>query len=331
MTTLTRTDGFSERTLHRLVTWTVVALAVLLVGFTAFYVLTQRAMHDQPTLADRQVSAAEAAVKDSPQNIQDRLRLAAAYQQADRTDDAVAQYEEVLKAVPSNATAMLGLGSVKLDQGDIEGAKAMFTKLVGSATTTEFARVDPTLEAAHYFLGKIAVQQSSWEEAVSQLNSAVAMDKSDADAWYLLGVAQSGKGQDEKAVQSLSQALAFVPTGWCDPYGALQKAYTNLEQPEMASYASAMGEWCGGKTDSAVTALTALTQGPAKVPALLGLGVIAEAGSDNPGAANWYRQALKASPGNAQATLGLGRVTSPGAAGAAAGTTNATTTQAKAK
>ncbi|HSN11137.1 MAG TPA: tetratricopeptide repeat protein, partial [Propionibacteriaceae bacterium] len=108
MTTLTGSGGISERTLRRLVRWGALALAVLLVTFGVVYVLGQR-VDSGPTLAERQVSSAEDAVRAAPQNVQNRLLLASAYQKAGRLDDAAAQLQEVLKAVPTNNTALLAL------------------------------------------------------------------------------------------------------------------------------------------------------------------------------------------------------------------------------
>jgi tetratricopeptide (TPR) repeat protein len=332
MTTLTqpetkpapKPDGISERTLARLVKWGVVVLAVLLVTFGAVYFLGQRSTAG-PSLAERQVSSAEDAVKTAPQNVQNRLKLAAAYQTVGRYDDAVSQFDEVLKAVPTNKTALLGLGSVKVQQGDLGGAKALFAKIATTAKTAEFSNVDPVREAAHYWLGSIALQQGDADTAVTELTAALAVDNSDADAWYLLGTAQAKKGSDKLAVESLKRALLFVPTGWCEPYTALSASYAKLSLTDLAEYAGAMTDFCNKDSGSATRRLEAITAGPAAVEALLGLGIIAETDSDKATAADWYQKALKAQPGNATALNALSRLGVKPAAG-----DNASKTQGKA-
>lgn len=324
MTTVTSAGGISDRALRRMVRWGAVALAILLVAFTVVYALGQRVDHG-PTLTDRQVAAAEDAVRAAPQNVQNRLLLASAYQQAGRVDDAVAQLDEVLKAVPANNTALLALGQLKLKQGDLDGATALLTKITKAAATAEFANVDPQREAAHYWLATIAQQRKDYDAAVTEATAALAIDSSDADAWYLLGTAQSAKGQDKVAVESLKRSLLFVPTGWCDPYSALSASYSKLSLADESSYAGAMADFCNGRTDAARSRLESLTTGPASLDALLGLGLIAETSSDRTGAADWYQKALAASPGNPTALTALSRLgvkpTTSGAAASAAPST----------
>jgi Tfp pilus assembly protein PilF len=152
------------------------------------------------------------------------------------------------------------------------------------------------------------MKQNDSDAAIKELTAALGIDNSDADAWYLLGTAQSSKGQDKAAVESLKRALLFVPTGWCEPYGALSASYTKLSLAEMAEYAGAMLDFCNKKPDAATNRLKALTTGPAAVSALLGLGLIAESTSDRTAAADWYQKVLKADAGNATALTALGRL-----------------------
>lgn len=308
----TKPDGISERTLSRLVTWGAAALVLLLAVFGVLYTLGQRSTSG-PTLAERQVSAAEDAVKAAPQNVQNRLKLAATYQAVGRLDDAVAQFDEVLKAVPTNSTALLGLGSVLIEQGNLDAAKADLTKITSATSKAEFSNVDPQVEAAHYWLGSIAMKQNQADAAVKELTAALAIDSSDADAWYLLGTAQSKQGQDKVAVESLKRALLFVPTGWCEPYSALNTSYTKLALTDMAEYAGAMADFCADRSASATQRLERLTSGPAAIDALLGLGLIAETGSDRTAALAWYQKVLKAQPGNVTALSAVARLTGPGA------------------
>ena len=142
-------NGLSEKALKRLVTWGCVLLGVLLAVFGVLYYFGQRGS-GAPTLIDRQVSAAENAVKAAPRDVGLRVQLAAVYQDAGRLDDAAAQFTEVLKAVPANTPALLGLGTVKMAQGDLDGAKGLFAKIAGTVKKDEFAGVDPEREAAHY-------------------------------------------------------------------------------------------------------------------------------------------------------------------------------------
>jgi len=306
MTTLTHLDAISDRALKRMVTWGAVVLAVLLVTFGALYFFGQRTSTG-PNLAERQVSSAEAAVKANPENVQVRLKLAAAYQAVGRYDDAASQYDEILKAMPMNASALIGAGNVKVAQKDLDGAKVMFSKIT-QAPAGEFSSVDPNVEAAHYYLGSIASTQGDLDAAMKELDAALKIDQTDADALYLMATIQAKKGDDKSAVQNLQEAVLFVPTGWCEPYTAMASSYGKLGEADMAEYAGAMNDFCSKNTDSATSRLEKLTSGKAAVPSLLGLGLVAETTSDRTAAISWYQKALVASPNNPTAISALGRL-----------------------
>jgi len=65
--------------------------------------------------------------------------------------------------------------------------------------------------------------------------------------------------------------------------------------------------------ESAETGLLAILDGPAALEATIGLGLVNEMRGDAPAAAEWYRKALVLDPQNAEARLGVSRVTLPGA------------------
>ena len=326
MTTLARVEGISDRTLTRLIRYGAIALGVILVAFVTIYYRGQH-VDAGPSLSERQVTSAEQAVRQAPQNIAVRLSLAATYLKDGRPDDAVTQYQEILKAVPGNRAALLGEGTAKMQNGDLDGAVALFTKVVAGTKNVEFSNVDPQLQSAFYWLGSIAAQRGHYDEAVTDIRSSLKVDDSDADAWYLLGTLQSKQGDPKGAVASLQRAIAFVPTGWCQPYSALNGAYTAMKAPAQAEYAGAMLDFCNKNPDSATKRLTALTSGPAAVDAMLGLGLVAETQSNRPAAVGWYRKVLVVDPANASATTALGRLGTAGTVAAA----GSPTTQAKAK
>jgi len=302
-----RGEGISDRTLRRLVKGLAIGLGVLLVAFSITYYLGQRP-DSSPSLVDRQVTAAEDAVKAKPQSIQARQTLADTYEAAGRVDDAIAQYQEILKAVPDSQPAALGLANALQEKGDLEGAKKNYALVIKLGGGTEFAVADPNLEMAHFQLATIAMSQDDLTTALKEVQSALTIDKGDADAQYLLATIQSKKGDDKSAVVSLRQALAFVPIGWCEPYDALAAAYGRLKNTTGAEYAAAMHDFCTGNPDAATSRLEPLVTGPSKLDALLGLGLVAESQSDQAAAIGWYKKALAVDPGNATAQTALGRL-----------------------
>ncbi len=125
---------------------------------------------------------------------------------------------------------------------------------------------------------------------------------------YLLGVAQLKTGDPKSAVGSIQRALLFVPTGWCEPYGQLAVAYKQLGRTANAAYAGAMVDFCHKRVEDAERKLKLLTSGPAKVEALIGLGMIAEDRSDRKAAIRWYRKVLAVDRKNTTARQSLNRL-----------------------
>lgn len=302
-----RTASGSDRTLSRLVGAAVLTLAL---GIPAFGVIYYRDQHVDkgPTLIERQVTAAEQAVRKAPDNIGLRLQLAQVYQSTKQLDVSLKQYDEILAADPKNGAALMGRGDVLVAKGDLTKAAASYQKIVSGAKGGEFSSADPQLQRAYYNLGQIALKQGRSKDAVASLQSAVKIDPSDADALYLLGTADLKTGAVTRAVEEFQRALQFVPTGWCEPYSQLSLAYKQLSQVPQAEYAAAMVDFCQKKPADAKRRLQALTSGPVAVDAMLGLGMIAETESDRPGATSWYQKVLKVDAKNFNARTGLSRL-----------------------
>lgn len=301
------TTARSERTMTWLMRVGVMTLAIGVAAFSFIYYQDQH-IDSGPSMVERQIEGAEAAVKKAPNDIGTRLQLASAYQLQKRYDDELKQYDEILKADKTNRSALLGRGGALMVKGDLDGAASAYHKITASARTGEFAGADPQLQAARYSLGEIALKQGNTKEAVTELQGALRIDRTDSDALYLLGVAQLKSGEPQLAVDSLKRALLFVPTGWCEPYDELSLAHGKLGQVPQATYAGAMADFCHKKPVEAKRRLTTLTTGPMKLEALLGLALIAETGSNKPEAISWYQKALTVDAKNVSATSSLTRL-----------------------
>jgi superkiller protein 3 len=311
---LRRIASVSDRTLRRLTRAGVLILVTGVPLFAAVYYMDQH-VDAGPSLADRRVEAAEQLVRKQPDNVTYRLGLAQAYVMSGRRDDALVQYDEVLKGEPGHRVALLGRGDLLRERGDLAGAAEMYTKLIGPAAKGEFAGADTTLAAAYYGLAAVQLAQRRPKQAVSTLEQVLQIDPTDADAWYLMGSASLRAGAPARAVEAFRKAVLFVPTGWCEPYGAMASAYKALKRAPSAQYARAMADFCGGRVTEARERLAGLTSGPAALDAMLGLGMVAEAQTDRAAAAGWYRKALKLDPKSFVALSGLTRLGQPAPAG----------------
>lgn len=302
-----RSPSVSDKTFSWVMRLGVMVL-VLGVGTFGFMYYQDQHVNAGPSLVGRQIEGAESAVKKAPNDLQVRLQLAAAYLQDKRPDDALAQYDVVLKADKGNRSALLGRGGVLIAKGDLKAAAAAYHMITAAARTGEFAGADPQLQEARYYLGSIAIKQGKAKEAITELQGALKIDRTDSDSWYLLGVAQIKDGTPKLAVDSLKQALLFVPDGWCDPHTQLAVAYGKLGLAPQKTYATAMANFCLKKPAEAKAQFKTLTTGPMKVDALMGLGQIAEAESNTAEAITWYQKALTADSKNAGAKSALSRL-----------------------
>jgi tetratricopeptide (TPR) repeat protein len=295
-----------EQTIDRLIRTGLKALAVGVAAVAVIYYLDSR--DTSPSLVDRQIATGEKAVRANPTNVGLRLRLAETYRAAERPDDALTQYDEVLKVEAHQSTALLGRGEVLAETGDSSGAAKAFKQVIGKERHEEFSAVDPQLEAAYYGLASVLMDEGRAQQAQSAAHKATEIEPGDADAWYLLGKAALASGAAKQAVAALREAVLFVPTEWCEPYEELSKAYRAQHRRPYAEYAGAMVELCKKDPAGASKRLKRLTSGPAAIDAMLGLGMAAEAESNRAEAKRWYRKVVTAEPGNFNARGGLTRL-----------------------
>jgi len=302
-----RSTSVPDRTSSRLPRLLTLVLVVGMLAFGVFYYQDQH-VDAGPSMVGRQIAGAEAAVKKTPNNIQARLQLAAAYLQDKRPDDALNQYDEILKADAGNRTALMGRGQILIGKGDLTAAAVSYHKVTDVAAKGEFAGADTVAQEAHYYLGSIAVKQGATKVAITELEAALKINATDSDSLYLLGVAQLKANAPKLAIAPLKKALLFVPTGWCEPYSQLALAYGKLNLAPQKTYAAGMADFCLKKPGAAKAQLATLVNGPVAPDALLGLGLMAETESNNPEAITWYQKVLKVDPTNANAISSLSRL-----------------------
>jgi tetratricopeptide (TPR) repeat protein len=324
MMRVARPTTISNRTINRMI---LLVGLIILVGTPAFlfFYWNDRHVNNVGTIADQTIAAAEAAVQTSPNDAQARDHLAAAYVSANRLQDGITQFGEALKISATDRAGLLGRGIAYIKAGQVDLAQGDLQKFIDGNGTGEFAKTDPQLEQAYYELGVVQLQKNAAVDAVTTLQKALAIDATDADALYSLGQALDKTGDPTKAVAALKLAVAFVPTGWCDPYSELATSYTALKQADGVAWATGMVAFCEGRLTDATTALKPLAGGPMKTDALMGLGYVAAQQGDNAGAAAYFNQVLAIDPSNRSASIALGSIgaTSSGVPPAAASPTPA--------
>jgi tetratricopeptide (TPR) repeat protein len=296
-----------DQLLDRLV-W-VLAL-VLLIGVPAFAIFYWVDRHPDPgpSMVERTVVAAEEAVRQAPSDLAARNRLAAAYVSAGRYDDGITQFGEALVLSPDNRAALLGRGIAYRLSDRLDLALADFERLVTVSAGGEMAGMDPQLQQAYYEIGLIDLKQGRPAEAVTALESALRIDSTDADSLYEYGSALIETGEASRGIEALQRAVAFVPSGWCEPYYRMVDGYTALADAPGAAYANGMVAFCEGRLDTAKQQLAPLTSGAYRIDAWLGLALTSAASGDSPQAIAYYQMVLAEEPENTSALIGLGQL-----------------------
>jgi tetratricopeptide (TPR) repeat protein len=295
-----------EKLLRNLLKGLVAAVAI----FAVIYFFGQRQSHVEaaPAVPDQIIASAEASVRATPNDIALRLKLASAYAQGNRVDEALAQLREILKTQPNYRAAQLGLGQLLLQQGNAADAQSWLSKYVSSASGGEFSAQDPQLETAYFLLGRAESDLGNDVASADAYAKAVKIDPGDADAWYELGNKSLKLKQYDTALSSFDRAVAFVPTGWCEPYDGMSKAFAGLGNTDGTTYASAMVRICnGGGLDSAEP-LKGLVNSKYVVGALYGLGLAAENENNTTAAIDYYQQLLSADRTNIAALSAINRL-----------------------
>jgi len=298
----------SDRDLNRWIKRVALILVVGTLAFTAFYVIDRWRPASTP-IVDQELAALEEAVRNDPADIASRGGLADTYAKKGRYAEAITQYSAILETDQFTERARFGRGAAYLAIGELDLAAQDLLVVVEIAKGGEMANVDPTLQAAYYGLGTIAMRQNKPQDAIPHLEKALTINRADADAMYLLATAYIATGRADEAVTLLRASVAFVPIGWSEPYAAMAEAYTAAGKPELAAWARAMADMAAGKRELAQPALEALVNGPAALDAAVGLGLLHESAGRPTDAASWYQKALAIEPSNTTATMGLGRVT----------------------
>jgi tetratricopeptide (TPR) repeat protein len=269
----------ARKSLVRRIDWPIwllgLAVIISLVAFGLYY-YNDRYVHPDQTVLERQAQQLEEMVKKNPQNADLRVNVAAYYLQAGLVDQAIQQSNEGLKIQPDNQGAFLVLGEAYNQKGDLDNAIKNYTRFLDLNKGNSLAGIDTRIEGAYYDLGRIYDRQGKLKEANDSLHKAIAIDNTDADALYALGVVYQEQKDNANAVKEFEEALRFDPT-YGPPYQGLVVSYTALDRPTDAAYAQAMVTFTEGKYGDAATQLEAvLKQSPGLTKAYFGLGLAYE-------------------------------------------------------
>jgi tetratricopeptide (TPR) repeat protein len=281
------------------------ALMAVIAVFGVSYCIGQRGRGNDE-LVRRDIARYEQAVIDDPASLQARLALAEAYLAQGRYRDAQEQYQAAIQIEPQSVVALVGMGRAALNAGDEELAIASFRDVIDLAAKSDLP--GDLVEASHYYLARIYLDQGDTDAAIEELQQALAIDRVDADAWYLLGQTYLQVDDLDGAIDAFSRAVTFVPN-FREAYEGLARAYEERGMEAEHLYALGMVAYAQGDYAEAERTLEAALEASSDlVVAHVGLGLVRESRGERDLAIASYQEALRLDPENFNARAGLARL-----------------------
>ncbi|MBI4493287.1 MAG: tetratricopeptide repeat protein [Chloroflexi bacterium] len=227
-----------------------VAVALLLVAFVGFYNYDRYLVKPESPL-DQAVRSLEDAVRQSPGDIQLRVRVADAYVRQGRYPQAITQYGEALKLQENHMPALFGMAAAELLRNNEVRAEELYRQIVDLNRDNEDRYSSRDMEAAYYRLALFASKAGRHDEAAEWAREALKADRTDADVLYLLGTSEEARGNQEAARGAFRQAVSFDPN-FRDGFAALGRTAAALGDSREASYARGMELLAAGDVDGAL-------------------------------------------------------------------------------
>jgi tetratricopeptide (TPR) repeat protein len=162
------------------------------------------------------------AAQNSPDRLRSLVEQAAAAEQQNRLDEAVALYREILRIRPGWASAELNLGLVYHSRADYTNAIQLLTKAL---------RHNPDLHSALLFRGASYYQTGRYQAAVADLEQYLKHRPDDVEALSYLASVHRGRNDPARAALAY-EALARV-SNQPSAYFQLSECYVQLARDVM--------------------------------------------------------------------------------------------------
>jgi len=250
----------------------------------------------------------EQKVLENPQDAELRVALANIYLKDGMPDQAIVQVQPVVENYPEADEAVMILGLAYTQLGEVQSAVSYLERFVEVRQQSPMAAADPVLETALYYLGQNYLSQNQTGKAESVLQKALEIDRTDADAIYLLGQVYDLQDKPQQAIEQYHQAVRFVPD-FTEAYQAMGVSYTAMGEYDYANYALGAEAFSLKNYPKALEYLLSSVEAlPDFAPALTMLGLTYEQLGDLDLASEYLRSALENDPGSYLAEHALGRV-----------------------
>jgi cytochrome c-type biogenesis protein CcmH/NrfG len=130
------------------------------------------------------------------------LQLGFLYQKEHRLPEAIHEFERVQRMFPGYVDVVVPLGKFYLENGDTTRAVDLFRQLVARS---------PGNSEAHYYLGITLMFRHQYDEAIRELDRAIALDRQNFYAYVAAYSMLLESGQKERALSYLERWLSDHP------------------------------------------------------------------------------------------------------------------------
>ena len=211
-----------------------VAILVLAIVFGLTVYNTRRSVEGaNPAL--RTIDQVRDQVRANPNDAGLRVRLGEALGIAGLYPEAVEQFEAALRIEPEHIGAYLDLGLLAVDTEDWDAAEGFFTKVLELTEGDEFEDVSNRRELAMYYLGRLALNDGRYEDAIGFFKGALRIRQDASDTYYYVAQAYQGLGEEEEAIDNLLIAIEFDPK-YAQAHFILGEIYLDQDEKLRAAY-----------------------------------------------------------------------------------------------
>lgn len=205
----------ASRRLDIVLTTTVTILVLAVLGVAAYFgwtIYRDRLGAEDATPALRAAKVLREQVKKNPNDATLRVRYGEALASAGKNQDAIAQFNAALKIDGKHTGAYLDLGVVAMNSEHLAEATKYFKKVLELTEGQEYESINQRRELALYNLGQISLGTKQYEEAAGYFKGALRIRKDASDTYYGLALALQGMEEPDEAMRQLETALAFDPS-----------------------------------------------------------------------------------------------------------------------
>ncbi len=172
--------------------------------------------YEEQERLDDAVREYQTAIKLQPDLFMPHYNLGVAYRKQGRLDDAVREFQTAIKLKPDAADAHSNLGVAYQEQGRLDDAIGEFQIAI---------KLKPDHDSAHLNLGVAYQEQGRLDDAVKEYQTAIKLKPDAADVHSNLGAAYQKQGRLDDAIKEYQTAIKLKPDYEADAHNNLGAAY----------------------------------------------------------------------------------------------------------